>query len=43
MNGVQGGEGECVPLPQYAIRSGPRKTIYWQPEKVGHCITSFSE
>ena len=28
-------EGVCVPLPPYAIRSGPRKDIYFNPDKVG--------
>ena len=27
-------EGTCVPLPPYAIRSGPRHDIYFDPDKV---------
>ena len=27
-------EEVCVPLPDYAIRSGPRSSIFFQPEKV---------
>ena len=29
-------EGTCIPLPPYALRSGPRETIYWNPKDV--CI-----
>jgi hypothetical protein len=36
-NGVVAGTDEdtCLALPEWAIRSGPRKTIYFDPEKVG--------
>ncbi len=27
-------EQECMILPPYAIRSGPRKIIYWEPQQV---------
>ena len=27
-------DGTCVPLPPYALRSGPRDTIYWNPKDV---------
>lgn len=27
-------EDTCLVLPEWAIRSGPRKTIYFDPEKV---------
>ena len=27
-------EGACIPLPPYAIRSGPRRNIYFRPEQV---------
>ena len=27
-------DGTCVPLPPYALRSGPRDTIYWEPKDV---------
>ena len=27
-------DGTCVPLPPYALRSGPRETIYWEPKDV---------
>ena len=27
-------EGICIPLPPWALRSGPRKTIYYQPSEV---------
>ena len=33
-------EGACIPLPPYAIRSGPRRNIYFRPEQVQgtwHC------
>ncbi len=28
-------EGVCIPLPPYAVRSGPRRDIYFDPDKVG--------
>lgn len=28
-------EDTCLVLPEWAIRSGPRGTIYFDPEKVG--------
>lgn len=28
-------EDTCLALPDWAIRSGPRSTIYFEPEKVG--------
>lgn len=28
-------EGACIPLPPYSIRSGPRRHIYFNPNKVG--------
>ena len=30
-------EGACIPLPPYAIRSGPRRNIYFRPEQVTRC------
>lgn len=30
-------EGACIPLPPYAIRSGPRRNIYFRPEQVTGC------
>jgi len=33
-------EEVCVPLPDYAIRSGPRASIYFQPEKVTAAIVT---
>jgi 6-phosphofructokinase 1 len=34
-NGVVAGidEDTCLALPEWAIRSGPRKTVYFDPEK----------
>jgi hypothetical protein len=26
-------EGACIPLPPYAIRSGPRRNIYFRPDQ----------
>lgn len=30
-------EGVCVPLPPYAVRAGPRRTIYYDPAQVLCC------
>jgi hypothetical protein len=35
-------EGACIPLPPYAIRSGPRRNIYFRPEQVTGCRTELS-
>ncbi len=32
-------EGVCVPLPPYAIRAGPRRTIYYDPAQV--CVVAL--
>ncbi len=36
---VRSDEEVCVPLPDYAIRSGPRNCIFFQPEKVDLPVT----
>ncbi|KAK9864571.1 hypothetical protein WJX84_002552 [Apatococcus fuscideae] len=33
-------EGLCIPLPPWALRSGPRKTVYYNPEKVTAAIVT---
>jgi 6-phosphofructokinase 1 len=33
-------EGVCIPLPPYAIRSGPRHDIYFDPDKVTAAIVT---
>ena len=33
-NGLQMADGTCMPLPLWAIRSGPRKQIYYNPKEV---------
>lgn len=33
-------EGTCVPLPPYAIRSGPRRNVYFNPTKVTAAIVT---
>ncbi|CAD7701879.1 unnamed protein product [Ostreobium quekettii] len=33
-------EDLCYPLPQYAVRSGPRKTIYFEPSEVSAAVVT---
>ncbi len=33
-NGLQMADGTCMPLPLWAIRSGPRRKIYYDPKEV---------
>ena len=33
-NGLQMADGTCMPLPLWAIRSGPRRKIYYDPTEV---------
>lgn len=33
-------EGVCIPLPPYAIRAGPRRTIYYDPAQVTAAVVT---
>ena len=34
ISGVTTEDGTCMVLPEYAIRSGPRREIYWDASQV---------
>ena len=34
LSGFTDDDGTCLVLPEFAIRSGPRKDIYWDPSQV---------
>ncbi|KAL0047542.1 hypothetical protein WJX82_006197 [Trebouxia sp. C0006] len=39
-NGLQMADGTCMPLPLWAIRSGPRRKIYYDPKEVSAAVVT---
>ncbi|KAL3130771.1 hypothetical protein ABBQ38_000116 [Trebouxia sp. C0009 RCD-2024] len=39
-NGLQMADGTCMPLPLWAIRSGPRRQIYFDPKEVTAAVVT---
>lgn len=39
-NGLQMADGTCMPLPLWAIRSGPRRQIYYDPQEVTAAVVT---
>ncbi|DBA83660.1 hypothetical protein WJX77_005989 [Trebouxia sp. C0004] len=39
-NGLQMADGTCMPLPLWAIRSGPRRNIYYDPKEVTAAVVT---
>ncbi|KAL0041905.1 hypothetical protein WJX79_008483 [Trebouxia sp. C0005] len=39
-NGLQMADGTCMPLPLWAIRSGPRRKIYYDPKEVTAAVVT---